>query len=573
MNNRIEINIAVISNCSSDQSALANLLFGKDTKRTKEDFLTEPVEVYMEIDMSNFPNSSKLCIKECAKHNNLILCQKDICKKPIFFNCVKRIPNLINYDLSSEPKMNKNILLTFYFLGNNYKNFNDEFAKANIIIYIGNKYTELFSDVSNSAQSSGCKKHFLTIINDNQHSSDHLESSIRVSLPFDYSDYCVNKDQYLKEDGFVTFKRNLASILNHQYKNMIDENIQLELNKMKAFAKTDPNCFIIDAEKMKIKITKIEKIFKKSYQSIFDSIIKDFINEIGDFELEGKYILDKLKYMYKNDAIMSDYILRANDILREKIICSITNNLYCNEITADTFLPSNVHKYFDKLDDLDLEPDKVKKLSVHICELYTTKAKQLLDSENNIELLYNSYFDETQNMKMLSMLNEVISKIDFTDLKKYFIQIIITKLMIVEKCIRTKNVIESQIINNIIIYLKSLRYFITENKHKKYNYLFGTINDICTNFIHKIDDQTQLQYLSDNISLIINFVPDSIIKLEKFIIKTIKKNSYRDLIAVDQFDSDEDSDIDIYANTPFDFSKDDYSSEGESVNGIDLVEI
>ncbi len=576
MNNRIEINIIIVSDCLQSRNAMANLLLLKYIKSFPEDFIIEPSQVFMEIDMLNFPNTSKLCQDECSSHNKNISQQRKLCCKPIFYNCIERV-NLTDTGSITEPNMNKNILLTFYFLSNNYKIFDDEFSKANIIIYVGNlsfENNELYKHVSKIVDDSNGKKYLLLVSNDNQKIETSTNTPVTVLMPSDYSDFCANKDKYLKAKGFITLKHMLASILNHQYKNIIDDNIKKDLDKMRSYIKSNPDKFITDFEKTRNKTSKLDKIFKKNYTSVFDDMVEDFLETCNSSNLTIN--LEKLKSIYKNNRKIYNLIYYAIQSARKKKVQSIADGLYNVTTTAETFLPSKIKKKFDELENLEMEPTEVKRLYVHICELYTKQAKYLSDSDSktNIEMLYNTYFDKEEIQKMLSMLNEIISKIDFSDMKVHLIQIIVTKLFVVEKCIELKNIMDSQKINNIMMYLKALRFFLIKNKCEKYEYLFGCINDVCTSFIFKMDGISQLQYLSENIETVISCSPDSIIKLEKFIIKIIKKNSYRHLIAVDECDSDEDSDVDIYTHNDIDFTKDDYSSEDEDlVDNRDIIDV
>jgi hypothetical protein len=589
MNNRIEINIVVVSDIATDRKNLAGLLFMENTQRSNDDFLVEPAEVYVELDFLNFPNISKKCQNECQKHNELVMQQKKDCAKPLLFNCTKRIRKLINYESKTDIIMNKNILLTFYFLGNNYREFDNEFLKANIIIYIAkstcqfNHKNELFSYVFNVIQNSDKKKYLLPIINNNQIYKKQLSSDfdnkvnenilpfITMSLDHHIEQSNIihqaheDNEKYLRECGYTTFRNELASILNSHYENMIDDNFKLEIEKIKCTMIENPSNFITGTIIMQNKITKLEKILKKDFQSKIDFLVDDFLNVITVDETFDINSLDKLSPMYKNNTNITSRILYVRKKIQENKIKLITNNFYNDQITRDIFLPSKVHLFFDELCDLELTVDDTKRLAVHICELYGKRARNLLNSNENIQLLYDSYFDDTERLKMLSMLNEVISKIPFGELKTYLIQIMLTKLMIVEKCIETKK--------NMLTYCKSLRHFIAENRQKKYDYLFISINDICTNLIFKVNDLEQLQYLSDNIDAIINFNPGPIIELEKFIFKIIKKNSYRDLIARDQYESDDDSDVDTYDNKSFDFTKDDYDSNDDQIDKINLVEV
>ena len=145
--------------------------------------------------------------------------------------------------------------------------------------------------------------------------------------------------------------------------------------------------------------------------------------------------------------------------------------------------------------------------------------------------------------------------------------------MIVEKCISLKNYLDNQIINKLITYCNSVRYCLSDNIKRKYDFLFNNISDICANFMHKLDGSMHLAYLSNNLDSIIDFKTDSIVRLEKFIINKINKNSYRDSISEDQNDSDNDSDVDIYLDKNFIFTKDDLESDSDNINTHGYIDV
>jgi len=292
-----------------------------------------------------------------------------------------------------------------------------------------------------------------------------------------------------------------------------------------------------------------------------------------------------------------DTIQETTKILNQ----TLTVELYTDNITRNIFLPTMVHTIFDKLCDSFLPKEEIVKLSTHICNLYSTIARTMIalpriepfkkitspyDNEfshilenstntidetlwkNNLELLYDTYFTNDESTKIMSMLNEIKTVINFDDFKIFLVQIWLTKLMVADYCIQNKNSIGKERCDKIITYSKSLKYYLSNNIHKKYEYLFGNIIDICTQMVFKLDGLAQISYLSDNIDFVLNFKPDQIINLDKFIVNTIKKNSYHSLIAEDMDDSDKDSDLDIYGADDndllnFDITKDDLNSDNE----------
>jgi hypothetical protein len=165
----------------------------------------------------------------------------------------------------------------------------------------------------------------------------------------------------------------------------------------------------------------------------------------------------------------------------------------------------------------------------------------------------------------MSMLNEIKSMMDFEEYKFCLMRILLTKLMIVEKMVDYKDLLPSAVINEIISYCRSLKYFLSENNFRKYDYLFNNLSDICSNTIVALNaNQNQLIYMADNLELIIGFKWDKLLDLDKFIIKMIKKTNYQAVIAEDQNDSEEISDVEIYDDNKEESDKSEDKSEEEA---------
>ena len=130
--------------------------------------------------------------------------------------------------------------------------------------------------------------------------------------------------------------------------------------------------------------------------------------------------------------------------------------------------------------------------------------------------------------------------------------------MIAEKYI--SSVKDDTNINTMISYCKSLKYYLLNIQHNKYESLFVDVCDVCTNLTLKFDPGSRLKYISENINIMANLKTNKMIDLDNFIIKRIKKNTYQSLIANDVGSSAE-SDDDY--GDDFDFSKDDMPSEDD----------
>lgn len=654
MNQRIDIKIAIVGQEGSGKETFSKMLFLDNTPKNVTNHSSTLSEVIMEIDMEHFKNTSKKIIDKCKSHNNLIAQRTEIKNiqtfrenniEPLIYAHTKRIRDLINYTAQT-THMNKNILLTFYIIGNNYLEFQTEIESANILIHIvdiNKPFTNdnlLYKYLVNIINKSNHKKYLLTLINKcdtlNQNGEFVLQSNehnivngidqiirknaneldivqnmlhpivmtckyasiYRQIMHLGISDinpndkllianmFSVKKDsvvrdiqknsnKYLQQSGYIAFRDVLSHILNTKYKSMIDDNYNNEVKKMDNFLSNPlDNSKIILPEKICIlnvvhdKASRLEKIFKTTYQEGVKYFISKFLNNIIDTESKTVIqeplnnsiqqeetelaIIEVIQEIYNDNNEFKQLIEKVSTQIQNKIVKNIVGKLYEDILTENTLLPSKVHEIFDKLCESHTSKEEIKKLSTYICELYSTKIRNGMESINP-NLLFKTYFSSAESMKLLSMLNELTSMINFDKYKMYLIQILLTKLMVVEKCIEHKDQMEKNDINKLITYCRSLKHYLSDNIYKKYDFFFGNISDICTNLLLKLDATSQLIYVSENIDFVLDFKPDRVINLDKFIIKTIKKTTYKSLVADDEEDSNDDSDVDIYGEDDVDF--------------------
>ncbi|XWV25894.1 dynamin family GTPase [Tupanvirus soda lake] len=648
MDSRIKINIAVVGEPASGKETFAKMLFLENVSKIRVAPLSTLAEMYMEIDHVNFQITSKKTIEECKQHNNLIMQQNEITSienlrnkglQPMFYKNTKRIRDLINFETNSSnktPRMSKNVLLTFYLIGNNYQDFQEEISSSNIIIYItdvNNTFkadNDLFIYISKLVRDSKNKKYLLTLVNkcDNLNSNGDIDinsqyynniasidETIRkiaqeidayqnilppIPISFKYAhiyrqfmyyngadisnedkvylcniynvkpeilvkDINKNSTKYLKRSGFICFRDILADILNTKYKSMIDDNFDAEILKLDQLINYKPDNFPKYLESLKKRALRAEKLFKKDYTQSIISLVKKYLDKISEMSDPNLSTIEHLMVMYQENEELYKYIANTHSKIKNKIFALVTDNLYNRELCDKTFLPSQVHIIYDKFVELYPPKSDMDKLSIYICELYSTKAKCMLGTKIHLDLLFNSYFNDNECIKMMSMLNDITAKIDFDKLKIYLIQILLTKLMVVENCVKFKDSLKKNQIDTIIEFCNSLRQYLMDNTNKQYNYLFSNVCDVCTNIIFKLDGFSHLQYLSDNLFSVIKHDSNKIIRLEKFIVKTIKKYNYKSLIAIDQNDSGDDSDIDIYddESSNFNFTKDDMKDDSD----------
>lgn len=662
MNSRIEIRIAILGEPKAGKETFAKMLFLDNPSKIRIDPLSKLAEMYMEIDPINFQHSSKKIMEECKDHYNLLMKQTQMKDPkqlrenkidPIFYKHTPRVRGLIDYSDISQY-INRNVLLTFYFIGNNYLDFENEIEMANILVYIvdintifdvnSNLFQYLVGSIKNNTN-----KYMITIVNkcDNLNSNGEFDMlannknnsidllfsnspaateanriilvdetlrevaqqynihanlsppipmsckyaciyrQINFSIPCELShddrlfianQYVVKKDfvqkdiqrfsnKYFKRSGYTAFQDYLLDILSSKYKNMVDHNYGLEVKRLDPSLYTTTDEFIMTLINIKNKSLRLTKIFKKNYDDNVTNIIKNLLNTIAQSTDPNLALVDTIKDIYNDNKEIISLIASIKGSIYGKIIENTTNKLYAKEITPDIFMPTNVHILFDKLFNSYPPRDQITRLAIHICELYSFRARMFLSDQNKnyFDMLYNTYFEQSESKKLMSMLNEIKSMMKFDSYKIYLIQIFLTKLMVVEKCVENKATIGLEKMEEIVSYCKSLKYHLSDNNHRKYDYLFNNISDVCTQAIFNLAGIHQLNYISKHVESIINFKPDRVIDLDKFIVKMIKKTNYQAVVADDENDSDEDSDVDIYGeednddddDNNFKFTKDD----------------
>lgn len=613
MNNRIDIKIVVLGEPNSGKETFCKMLFLDKCNRIRLDPLSRLGEIYAEIDPENFKHSSKNIVKECSEQNSLIMKQSQInnldeLRKnniyPFFYRYTNRIAGLIN---ENDPgRINRNILLTFQFIGNNYKDFSEEIEAANIIIYLIdiNKIfdgdSELFIYLINMVKSSKGTKKLLPIVNKyDPNNKNHISTKISIGDTFKYfsegndieltpvyisakdamifrmmyykipsvgvidleysdiiyktygirmensKDVIRNIDKYLDKCGFNNFRSAFMKILNKNYRTMVDVNFGNSLPKLEMYKNTDR--FITHLLILRNKAIRLGKIFKTNYERLVIDSIKCQLEEmVYNGNIEDK-LIDQIQKNCKDSAEIMETVKMVKEKMRDKILNGVLPP-YAAEITPDLFLPSNVWTRFEKF--IAMYPSKMQneKMVTYICELYSRDVQNILVNQdiNHIQMFYDAYFTEKETMKMMSILNEIKSMVDYDTYKNYLMKIFLTKLQIAEFIVYFKDNMALEILETIVSYCKSLRLYLSDNSHKKYSYLFINIADICTRIIFEMNSVSNAKYISDNIASFINFKCDKIINLDKFIIKMIKKTNYQAVVAEDDINSDDDSDVDIY---------------------------
>lgn len=623
MDSRVDIRIAVVGEQNAGKETFSHMLFLENSPKIRLDPLSKLAEMYMEVDIDS-PKNFKKIVEENAKHNSIFMQRLEISSidklrqdgiDPVIYKHTKKIHDLVSND---DNHMNKHIVLTFYFIGNNYQDFTEEISKSNIIIYMTDTQTspmasQLFNYLLNIVGVPNNKKYLVPVVNKcdnldtnglpfpgtaelkiyndlsqiinsistNTNTKEYISQPILISSKYaciyrkvihlglnDLSsddkifisntfvvkkngiirDIQKNSKKYLKRSGYHCFRNTLSNILTTNYQQMIDDNFDNDINFAKKLF-SDGKSFMVNLPMLKTKAKQLKRIFKYNYSNDVINLVKDYLNYVdqnGNISMDMLEILESM-FSKKEDVCILIFTIR-NKVYTE-LISRFTEKLYNPNLTEDIFLPSKVHIMFDELYGEYLPKKEKSKLIDYISQLYSTNARKLLENEENFTLLYKSYFCREEYLKILSMFNEIERNVKFETYKACLTQMMLTKLMVAEKCICHN--IES---DTILTYCQSLKHYLYDQNCKKLEFLFNMLIDICSQMISKVATTSQLQYISENIDTLMNFKCDNIIDLDKFIIKRIKKNEY----CSDNVDSDEDSDVEIYEeNDNTEFTKDD----------------
>ena len=296
MNSRVEIKVVVLGEESAGKETFGKMLFVDNGPKIRVDPLSKLAQLYVEIDPLNFPASTKKITDECQQQNNLIMHQSKISSikqlrdnnvDPLFYRYTKRIPDLINYD-NKENRINKNIMLNFYFIGSNYLDFTKEINDANILIFITdinkssltNTDNEMFHYLVNLIKKSNNKKYLLTIVN----KCDSLNANGEFDSPVTSESKTFGQiDQTIREyatDGNMHQNMLPPIAISSKYSCIYRQLIHMGLNDIPINDKLFiTNMFVVKKENIIKDINRDKnKYLKRSGFIAFRDILADILN-------------------------------------------------------------------------------------------------------------------------------------------------------------------------------------------------------------------------------------------------------------------------------------------------------
>jgi hypothetical protein len=618
MNTRIDIRIAIVGDSHSGRETFSKMLFLNNEPKMRIHPLSDLAEVYFEIDPLNFKHASKMILNECREHNTLIMNQQHITGtqdlrqkkiRPMFCKNVSRINGLINFE-KDVNRLNKNILLTFYLIGNNYKEFESELNDSNIIIYLTDIFhnpadTVLFNYISKLVSDSAGRIYLLPVINKMDQatsmtcSEKHYESELMSSLDLSkihtnmlaplllsakYA-YIIRKlmtgstvitadekqflitncgikkdkiprdlirssDKYLVDSGFDLFRECICNLLGTKYKIMTESNINRNLTSATEVFK-DPQEFIQMLKEIKVKTDKLNQIFKKDYQSDLIDVVTRFLDHNKDSVDVDTTLCDCINEIIKDPALnmrLDAFKTEANT----KIVKVMTQKLYANINSIEDLLPSKIHDILNKLINSHMPKDTVNDVAKHICLLYTTTLKTFIDIDKDQYIRRDGEIEALNSFffdkKETTFLKKILDEVGRM-MHYHEYKSFVIQLWLIKLRAVSKLIFLLNKIDGLLLYCHSVRYYLSENSNKKCEYLFQHIMNVCCMIIQTHSNPTgTLDLITENLDSILISKMDHMVDLDKFIVKHIKQTNYIATIAEDLRDSGDDSDIDIYGD-------------------------
>lgn len=546
--------------------------------------------------MINFEIDSKHCPTQSAKikHYSEVFSQHNDPEGTIY-RCVERINDLI---LENDKFcINSNVLMTYYLIGNNFKDREEQIIRSNILIYISSSkfnekeegYQYLISKVKNSElkyliiiidsltpieeisktidpiQKQMNERIFLIymsihgsylarkiIYNDkfNLLESDLKYLSEYANIPITtFNDILENKDKILNEVGYPKFKKCIREILIPEYMNILLFNFEIGISNSLEILEQDPEKCIENLIPFYNNALRMKRAFKDpSCIEIFHDVVRSIISTLSKYPSFEVY-LSQLDAIFKHDKTITEII---NDV-KIKDICEridkaselIETGTFPNQI----MLPGTINSIFTKICNLSCSQEQERLfidtslLSAQVMDLYLGKIPILLKKNMYSEIIYNIFFS-------VSFTKNLITMFQANNLNDKLLEIVLIKLMLVEKCIENKDNLKNEHKMDVLAnYCQNLKYYLSKIYIKKIDYLIHNIIDECLLFLIKLD-RPNLRNIRMKENDIIKYGPDTdVIELEKYIFEEIKSEKENENENETIFD---DSDYDFYKSNDSD---------------------
>jgi len=578
MDQRIDIKIAIVGECGSGKETFRQMMHPGSKLQNPGNLCLS----YLELDHKSFPKISHTVVATCKDHNKRISeLDFDLARikaanlNPNIYSCIVRTMGISD----GKNVCNRHVFLTFHHIGNNYLDFSDELEAANIIIYLTNphllpQHSPLLSHIMHIIKCSKYKKYLIGLINkcDNldvdgnvpksessildhlhgfhhvchvscknigilrkyiynfsqhmdPHDLDYISSSMKIQKDIFLDTFNHNKKACFARCGYNTFQTCLINIIRENYRQIIDDDFMLSIDITERMFNTDH--FISNIEILKRKAYYLETVFKINYIIHVNGLIQKYLS-CGHPQVENLMMLDK---MFDSHNTIKKQI--------EETKVNIIQTDILQEFDESVYSPCKIHDAFDRIIENNMNKDDVKKIAIHVCEMYSTKTIELLQCPDKIEMVFNTFFMEDESQKMLSMFTVIRDIIPFETYKMYLIKILLAKLMMVTLIIETDCVTFPNGKNIIISYCKALYNYLCIRPIKKYGYLFNSIMNMCMKISLRFTSMSQqVAYFFENVEQFVEPDIDELVKLDKFVIQMITKVNYHSVIAEDECSDD-----------------------------------
>jgi hypothetical protein len=350
-------------------------------------------------------------------------------------------------------------------------------------------------------------------------------------------DIIKDKEKYLKESGYLLFRKTLINLLYMEHKHMIGYNILNFISDIKNKYMDNCELFIKYINSVKSKNDKYNAIFKHSYESNIVELLKSFFEKDTSNRFIDLDMYDQITCIFKDPSIRKTINVYKNKANQTNIDIKM-QELYKPMTTLDDILPTKIFDIYNKILQTRIPGEKTIEIKKHIINIYTN---QIIDIISNTQInivahqhiLYRIFWDKKEVEKLIKMLSDGSS---YTEYSESLIKIWIAKIR--SAIILLYNNSDKQ--HELIAYLYAIKHMI--NGRNIDNKIYNIAINICDNFLakHNFDYDHQLSYLSNNVLLFDKTNDNGIFDLDNHIFSHNMRS-----IQFNNMSDDDDSDINM----------------------------